>query len=149
MSSETSLPGGANGAGGRMVLLIEDDAIHAAIIEEIIRPLCTTVLRATDLNAARAILGERWVDMIIADLFLPDSMPTASLSALVELADEIPIVVVTAWTFPLAMHLMYDGARLRLFDKRHFDAGAFRVLVDYLLASGGAGTQGNPFLGQA
>ncbi|SNB66724.1 Response regulator receiver domain-containing protein [Arboricoccus pini] len=139
-----SSPPQEDGLGERVVLLLEDDDVHAAIIEHLLDSMGLLTLHVRDLAAARALLRERWVDMIVADLLLPDSMPMNSLSALLDLAERIPIVVVTAWMVPL--HGLHGGTRLKLFDKCQFDPGAFKVLVRYLLSSAAPEERLNPFV---
>lgn len=130
--------------GERVVLLLEDDDVHAAIMQHLLTSMGLATLHVRDLRAARDLLQERWVDMIVADLLLPDSMPMNSLTALLDLAERIPIVVVTSWMVPL--HGLHGDTRLKLFDKCHFDPGAFKVLVRYLLSPATPDERRNPFV---
>ncbi|MFJ8435994.1 PP2C family protein-serine/threonine phosphatase [Kitasatospora sp. NPDC094019] len=79
------------------VLLIEDDAADAILVEEL---LVDTGLRfdlcvATTLAEARSTLATRPIDCVLLDLHLPDAAGTAAVTAVRELAPHNAVIVLT------------------------------------------------------
>ena len=80
------------------VLLVEDDAAYAAMIATELATLTLPVAldHAPTLAAAMARLANSTFDAILLDLALPDSNGLGSLDRLLRVADEVPIIVLTA-----------------------------------------------------
>ncbi|NLV78579.1 MAG: fused response regulator/phosphatase [Rhodococcus sp.] len=79
------------------LLLIEDDAGDALLVEELVADSApgTTVTRVPTLRAACVALAAEPPDCILLDLHLPDADGLAALARLREHHDDIPIVVLT------------------------------------------------------
>ena len=82
---------------GRLkVLLIEDDANFAFVVEALLRRQTNlSVTRVNCLKDAFAALDERSPDIILLDLTLPDADGLATLTRLRQRSGEIPIIVLT------------------------------------------------------
>lgn len=80
------------------VLLIEDDPADARLVEVMLsrapRPVFS-VSRADRLAPALALLRENHVNVVLADLSLPDSAGLSTLEALLHAAPHIPVLVLT------------------------------------------------------
>jgi signal transduction histidine kinase/HPt (histidine-containing phosphotransfer) domain-containing protein len=80
------------------VLLLEDDPADARLVELMLRKVAGspfTVEVATRLAAAVDRLAAGPVDVVLADLSLPDSTGLATLKALTQAAADLPVVVLT------------------------------------------------------
>jgi len=79
------------------LLLVEDDAGDATLFTEMIREQRqkTTVTVASRLSVARGLLGELRPDVVFLDINLPDSSGLLTITAILDTALEIPIVVLT------------------------------------------------------
>jgi PAS domain S-box-containing protein len=108
------------------VLLIEDNHADATLVQILLRqlpgnPFSLTI--SSSLGAAMKELQAAATDVILLDLNLPDSVGVTTLSAVQEIAPELPVVVLTA----------HDDDRAALEALKH---GA----QDYLVKGRGDGT---------
>jgi two-component system phosphate regulon sensor histidine kinase PhoR len=78
------------------VLLVEDEAAHALLIERALRPLVGNLTRGTSVTQGLRVLGERHVDLVISDLNLPDLRSEAVVVALRRAAPKVPLLVLTS-----------------------------------------------------
>ena len=81
------------------VLLVEDVIVIARLTEQMLKksPTCRyTTVHKTRLADALAALQSDEFDVILLDLNLPDSRELATLTAIVEVAPHVPIIVLTA-----------------------------------------------------
>jgi signal transduction histidine kinase len=78
------------------VLLVEDEAAHALLIDRAVKGLIGSLVRAETVTAARELLKERSFDLIISDLNLPDMRSEAAVLALRQTAAKIPLLVLTS-----------------------------------------------------
>jgi two-component system phosphate regulon sensor histidine kinase PhoR len=78
------------------VLLVEDEAAHALLIERALRPLVGSLTKCTSVTQGLGALGERHFDLIISDLNLPDMRSEAVALALRCSAAKIPLLVLTS-----------------------------------------------------
>jgi PAS domain S-box-containing protein len=92
------------------VLLIEDSASDARVIQSILRSRCDVVWVETMVDALPALAAGQF-SAILADLDLPDSRGLATVNTLVRNAPRIPIIVFTGHDDDvLAMRAMAEGA---------------------------------------
>lgn len=90
----------ANGASGNLVrlLLIEDNPIHARLIEELLtdaRSPSFQLVVASRLSEGLALLDKGETDLILLDLILPDSQDLDTFIRVRSHAPSVPIVIVT------------------------------------------------------
>ena len=78
------------------VLLIEDEAAHAALIARALRKVVGEVQQCATSQQGLQSLRSFKPDLIVTDLNLPDANPAAHIRALMESVGEIPVVVLTA-----------------------------------------------------
>lgn len=78
------------------VLLVEDEAAHALLIERALRGLVVSICKCGSVSDARAKLKERSFDLIVSDLNLPDLRSEAVVTALTGDAPQTPIIVLTS-----------------------------------------------------
>jgi diguanylate cyclase (GGDEF)-like protein len=81
------------------VLLIEDVPLLAKITEQMLKKAPSnryTLTQRSSLAEATAILKTDEFDIVLLDLNLPDSTELATLSAALEVAPDVPIIVMTA-----------------------------------------------------
>ncbi len=81
------------------VLLVEDVLVIAKLTEQMLKKSPTQkymTVHKTRLADALAMLRTEDVDVILLDLNLPDSRELATLQAIVEVAPDVPIIVLTA-----------------------------------------------------
>lgn len=78
------------------VLLVEDEAAHALLIERALRPLVGNLTRGTSVTEGLRALGERPFDLVISDLNLPDLRSEAVVVALRTAAPKVPLLVLTS-----------------------------------------------------
>jgi signal transduction histidine kinase/CheY-like chemotaxis protein/HPt (histidine-containing phosphotransfer) domain-containing protein len=114
------------------VLLVEDDPADAMLVHEMLRSLDDNPFElsvASTLAEARRHLVEQWVDVVIADLGLPDSFGIATLTALQQAAGDIPLVTLTGHNDErFALEAMKHGAQDYLVKGRGDGAVLARVL---------------------
>ncbi len=94
-----------------LVLLVEDDASHAALVEDAFAAQQGLQLAvAGSLDEARRILGERRPDLVIADLVLPDGQGSELLAG-EDGVPAFPVVVMTSQgNEQLAVESLHAGA---------------------------------------
>lgn len=78
------------------VLLVEDEAAHALLIERALRGFVVALCKCGSVAEARAKLKERSFDLIISDLNLPDLRSDAVVIALKDDAPKVPLLVLTS-----------------------------------------------------
>lgn len=78
------------------VLLVEDEAAHALLIERALRGFVVALCKCASVTEAQARLRERSFDLIISDLNLPDLRSDAVVRALKEDAPKVPLLVLTS-----------------------------------------------------
>jgi two-component system, cell cycle sensor histidine kinase and response regulator CckA len=82
------------------ILLIEDNPGDAQLLEEYLPrnlPFDLDITHCDRLAKALSALRRSRFDLILSDLFLPDSMGFSTFTQVHELAGDAPIVVLTAW----------------------------------------------------
>ncbi|MFL6246490.1 MAG: PAS domain S-box protein [Thermoanaerobaculia bacterium] len=77
------------------VLLLEDSDVDAHLLDAVLRRFGFVVERVSRLTEALALLRSESFDLILSDLGLPDSSGLATLDALLQQRNAIPIVVIT------------------------------------------------------
>ncbi|MGW5397660.1 PP2C family protein-serine/threonine phosphatase [Streptomyces sp. NPDC003952] len=92
----TETPAGATGAAYR-ILLVEDDAGDALIVEELLEDtgLRFELITRTSLDEARTELTRSPVDCILLDLHLPDISGTKAVTTVRDLAPHTAVIVLT------------------------------------------------------
>lgn len=78
------------------LLLVEDEAAHALLIERAIKPLVGTLTKCTSVTEGRRALSAGSFDLIISDLNLPDLCSEAAVQAIRECAPKTPLLVLTS-----------------------------------------------------
>ncbi|HWA24606.1 MAG TPA: diguanylate cyclase [Lacunisphaera sp.] len=81
------------------VLLVEDVIVIAKLTEQMLKKSPTyryTTVHKTRLADALAALANEDFDVVLLDLNLPDSRELATLQAIVDVAPDVPIIVLTA-----------------------------------------------------
>jgi PAS domain S-box-containing protein len=116
----------------REVLLVEDEAAHALLIERALKGLTLTITKCASVGDAREKLKERSFDLIVSDLNLPDVRGEAVVTALGGDAPKIPILVLTSSSSVTdGVAAMRAGARD--FLVKNFDA-TFRDVLQVALS---------------
>jgi signal transduction histidine kinase len=116
----------------REVLLVEDEAAHALLIERALKGLVSSVTKCPSVADARSTLRERTFDLIVSDLNLPDIRGEAVVTALTVDASKTPIIVLTSSSSVTdGVAAMRSGARD--FIVKNFDA-AFRDVLQVALS---------------
>jgi diguanylate cyclase (GGDEF)-like protein/PAS domain S-box-containing protein len=97
------------------VLVVEDNPGDSRLIEinlsEVVEVQFRVVVRS-DLSAAMEVMGERRFDVVLLDLFLPDSQGLGTLEKLLTIADETPVVVLSGLDdFSAAVQAVQRGAQ--------------------------------------
>jgi signal transduction histidine kinase len=114
------------------VLLVEDDAAHAVLIDRGLRGLVGTLTKCTTVKEARAKLQSEKFDLIISDLNLPDMRSEAAVLALRQVAQKTPLLVLTSSsTLSDGISAMRAGASD--FLVKNFDS-SFRDVVQLALS---------------
>ncbi len=109
------------------VLLVEDEAPHALVIERALRTVVGSVTRASTALDGQKRLSERGFDLIISDLNLPDLSSDSAVAALRLQAPKTPILVLTSSSsLNDAVSAMRAGAND--FMVKSFDASFSEVL---------------------
>jgi PAS domain S-box-containing protein len=78
------------------VLLVEDEAAHALLIERALKGITLSICKCSSVGEALAKLKERTFDLIVSDLNLPDARGDGVVPTLREDAPKIPIIVLTS-----------------------------------------------------
>lgn len=78
------------------VLLVEDDAAHALLIDRGLRGLVGSLSKCGSIGEARSLLQSGTFDLIISDLNLPDMRSEAAVLALRQVAPKTPLLVLTS-----------------------------------------------------
>ncbi len=78
------------------VLLVEDEAAHALLIERGLKSLVSSVTKCASVTDGRKELGAGGFDLIISDLNLPDLCSEEAVQALKECAPKTPLLVLTS-----------------------------------------------------
>lgn len=78
------------------VLLVEDEAAHALVIERALRPVVGSIARSPTVTEGQERLLERSYDLIISDLNLPDLSSDRAVAALRLSAPKTPLLVLTS-----------------------------------------------------
>ena len=109
----------------REVLLVEDNLIDAQLIRRLLRRVSAAYYRITHvrtLNDAILSAEELTPDVILADLNLPDSRGTQTVTSLQTSYPDIPLVIVSAWEDEaISLRSVKAGAQDYLV-KGHIDA---------------------------
>lgn len=80
----------------RSVLLVEDEAPHALVIERALRPLVGSLTRCSSVTAGQEALSKNSFDLVISDLNLPDFRSEEAVRRLRQVAAKIPLLVLTS-----------------------------------------------------
>ena len=80
------------------VVLVEDDASHALLIQRALNRFCAKLRHVETLAAAEELLSSGAVELIITDLNLSDASRLSTVKRLKQAAPETPIVVLTSST---------------------------------------------------
>jgi PAS domain S-box-containing protein len=78
------------------VLIVEDEAAHALVIERALCPLVGSITRVDTVTEGQKCLNDRAFDLIISDLNLPDFKCETAVSALRIRAPKTPLLVLTS-----------------------------------------------------
>jgi PAS domain S-box-containing protein len=114
------------------VLVVEDEAAHALLIERALKGLAVSITKCASVGDARARLRERSFDLIVSDLNLPDVRGESVVTALIADAPKIPIIVLTSSASVTdGVAAMRAGARD--FLVKNFDA-TFRDVLQVALS---------------
>ncbi|MEY4668338.1 MAG: hypothetical protein RL518_1037 [Pseudomonadota bacterium] len=116
----------------REVLLVEDEAAHALLIERALKGMATSICKCASIRDACAKLKERTFDLIVSDLNLPDVRGEGVVAALRDYAPHLPIMVLTSSASVTdGVAAMRAGARD--FLVKNFDA-TFRDVLQVALS---------------
>ncbi len=78
------------------MLLVEDEAAHALLIERALRPLIGSLTKCSSVTDGCKALGTSAFELIISDLNLPDLRSEAAVMAIRECAAKTPLLVLTS-----------------------------------------------------
>lgn len=94
------------------VLVVEDNPADRLLLQRRLAEYAELDLRFTaTLSEALAALDQQRVDLILTDLRLPDSVGADTVRALVEKAEDVPVVVLTGMTdLDLVVSVVQAGA---------------------------------------
>jgi two-component system response regulator AtoC len=119
---------------GKQILVVDDELKMRRVLEIVLRQRGHIVLGAANGREALALLDGNTVDLVIADLRMPEMGGLDLLIALREQRSDVPVIVVTAHgTIETAVAAMKHGA----FDYvlRPFDMDVLMLAVDRALSS--------------
>ncbi len=120
----------------REVLLVEDNRIDAQLIRRLLRRVSTSYYRITHvrtLNDAVLSADELVPDVILADLNLPDSRGTDTVSSLQTAYPDIPLIIVSAWEDEaVSLRSVKAGAQDYLV-KGHIDGANLHRVIRYAI----------------
>lgn len=109
-------------------LLVEDDAGHAMLARRALDPHIGVIEHVTSLASAQALLRSAQFDLVVTDLYVPDTPPQGLVPEYRGLVPRIPIIVLTSSTaLRDAVEAMKQGARD--FVVKNFDADFREVLT--------------------
>jgi len=118
----------------REVLLVEDNLIDAQLVRRLLRRISDAYYRITHvrtLNDAVLSAEELAPDVILADLNLPDSRGTQTVSSLQTSYPDIPLVIVSAWEDEaISLRSVKAGAQDYLV-KGHIDGANLHRVIRY------------------
>ncbi|MEM8607557.1 MAG: EAL domain-containing protein [Myxococcota bacterium] len=118
----------------REVLLVEDNLIDAQLIRRLLRRITDAYYRITHvrtLNDAVLSTEDLSPDVILADLNLPDSRGTQTVSSLQTSYPDIPLVIVSAWEDEaISLRSVKAGAQDYLV-KGHIDGANLHRVIRY------------------
>ncbi|MDH3727326.1 MAG: EAL domain-containing protein [Myxococcales bacterium] len=118
----------------REVLLVEDNLIDAQLVRRLLRRISDAYYRITHvrtLNDAVLSAEELAPDVILADLNLPDSRGTQTVSSLQTSYPDIPLVIVSAWEDEaISLRSVKAGAQDYLI-KGHIDGANLHRVIRY------------------
>ena len=118
----------------REVLLVEDNLIDAQLIRRLLRRVTSAYYRITHvrtLNDAILSAEELTPDVILADLNLPDSRGTETVTSLQTSYPDIPLVIVSAWEDEaISLRSVKAGAQDYLV-KGHIDGANLHRVIRY------------------
>ncbi len=104
------------------ILIAEDEQILRQTLAKLLETEGYEVLQAADGRAAYELVVEQSVDLVISDLRMPELDGLQLLSRLVQLAPELPVIMVTAYgTVDNAVAAMRKGAWDYLLKPVQFD----------------------------
>lgn len=129
---------------GKQILIVDDEAKMRRVLEIVLQKNGHRVFGAADGKEALAIFNENTIDLVIADMRMPEMGGLELLAALREQRSDVPVIVVTAHgTIETAVAAMKHGA----FDYvlRPFDMDVLLLSVDRALDSAVVARQ-NAFL---
>ena len=116
------------------VLLVEDNLIDAQLIRRLLRRITDAYYRITHvrtLNDAVLSAEELAPDVILADLNLPDSRGTQTVSSLQTSYPDVPLVIVSAWEDEaISLRSVKAGAQDYLV-KGHIDGANLHRVIRY------------------
>jgi len=120
----------------REVLLVEDNRIDAQLIRRLLRRVSSSYYRITHvrtLNDAVLSADELAPDVILADLNLPDSRGTDTVSSLQTAYPDIPLIIVSAWEDEaVSLRSVKAGAQDYLV-KGHIDGANLHRVIRYAI----------------
>jgi len=118
----------------REVLLVEDNLIDAQLVRRLLRRITDAYYRITHvrtLNDAVLSAEELAPDVILADLNLPDSRGTQTVSSLQTSYPDVPLVIVSAWEDEaISLRSVKAGAQDYLV-KGHIDGANLHRVIRY------------------
>ena len=118
------------------VLLVEDNLIDAQLIRRLLRRITDAYYRITHvrtLNDAVLSAEELAPDVILADLNLPDSRGTQTVSSLQTSYPDVPLVIVSAWEDEaISLRSVKAGAQDYLV-KGHIDGANLHRVIRYAI----------------
>ena len=118
----------------REVLLVEDNLIDAQLVRRLLRRVTGSYYRITHVRTVNdAILSaeELTPDVILADLNLPDSRGTQTVTSLQTSYPDIPLVIVSAWEDEaISLRSVKAGAQDYLV-KGHIDGANLHRVIRY------------------
>jgi diguanylate cyclase (GGDEF)-like protein len=118
----------------REVLLVEDNLIDAQLVRRLLRRVSASYYRITHvrtLNDAILSAEELTPDVILADLNLPDSRGTQTVTSLQTSYPDIPLVIVSAWEDEaISLRSVKAGAQDYLV-KGHIDGANLHRVIRY------------------
>jgi PAS domain S-box-containing protein len=80
----------------REVLLVEDEAPHALLVQRALRGVVAQIETCTTVASALALLATRRFDLVLSDLNLPDMQRDGAVAAIRGSAPRVPLVVLTS-----------------------------------------------------